>query len=171
MRVICDYNNLRYFITTKSLSTCQAQYAKELAKFNFKIKYKLGKVDPANILSQCLDYTKGIKDTSKRIVLNTILPILQQKLQVRGLVGGPGATILYQRVVYIQYTSDPRELGAGGLEHPAILSKTTLTSLIALNPREDSLTQAIVPYNNLANYLYIARNFDSTNFTQSLMPQ
>ena len=39
----------------------------------------------------------------------------------------------------MQYASDPRELGAGGLERPTILSKTTLTSLIALNPREDPL--------------------------------
>jgi hypothetical protein len=50
-RVLCDYNNLKYFITTKSLSTRQARYTKELAKFDFKIKYKLGKVNPTNILS------------------------------------------------------------------------------------------------------------------------
>jgi len=50
-RVLYNYNNYRYFITTKSLSTCLAQYAKELAKFNFKIKYKLSKTNSANILS------------------------------------------------------------------------------------------------------------------------
>ena len=50
-RVLCDYNNLRYFITTKSLSTRQAWYTKKLTKFNFKIKYKLGKANPVNILS------------------------------------------------------------------------------------------------------------------------
>ena len=86
-------------------------------------------------------------------------------------MGGPSATILYQRVVYIQYTSDPYKLGAGRLERPAILSKTTLTSLIALNPREDPLAQATVPYNNLASYLYITRYFASTDFTQSLVLQ
>ena len=64
-------------MTTKSLSACQAWYTKELAKFDFEIKYKLGKVNPANVLSWCLDYTKGFKDGSKRTVFNTILPILQ----------------------------------------------------------------------------------------------
>jgi len=94
MRVLCDYNNLRYFITIKSLSACQARYTKKRAKFNFKIKYKLGEANPANILSWRLDYTKGFKDSSKRTVLNAILPILQQKLRVIGLIGGPGATTL-----------------------------------------------------------------------------
>ena len=50
MHIFCNYNNLRYFITIKSLSTHQAWYVKELAKFNFKIEYKLGKANPANIL-------------------------------------------------------------------------------------------------------------------------
>jgi len=49
-RVLYNYNNLKYFITTKSLSARQARYAKKLAKFNFKIKYKPGKINPANIL-------------------------------------------------------------------------------------------------------------------------
>ena len=170
-RVLYNYNNLRYFITTKSLSTRQARYAKELAKFNFKIKYKLGKVNPANILSQRLDYAKGFKDSSKRIVLDAMLPILQQKLRVIGLMGGPGTTIPHQRVAYVQHISDPRELGAGRLERPAILSKTTLTGLIALNPRKDPLAQATVPYNNPASYLRIIRYFTSTDFAQSLVPQ
>ena len=91
-RVLCDHNNLRYFITTKSLSTRQAQYAKKLAKFNFKIKYKPGKANPANILSWRLNYAKGFKNSSKRTVLNTILPTLQEKLRVIGLIGGPSAT-------------------------------------------------------------------------------
>ena len=169
MRVLCDYNNLRYFITIKSLSARQAWYTKKLAKFNFKIKYKLGKVNPTNILSWRPDYTKGFKDSSKRTVLNTILPILQQKLRVMGLVGGPSATTPNQRVACMQHASDPREHGAGGLGCPAILSKTSLTGLMAFNPKEDPLAQAMVPYNNLASYLRIARYFTSTNFTQSLM--
>ena len=72
-----NYNNLKYFITIKSLSTHQAQYTKELAKFDFKIKYKLSKVNPTNILFQYLNYAKGFKDSSKRTVFNAILPILQ----------------------------------------------------------------------------------------------
>ena len=75
--VLYNYNNLRYFITTKSLFTYQTQYTKELARFNFKIKYKPNKLNPANILFKYLDYAKGFKNSSKRIILNAILPILQ----------------------------------------------------------------------------------------------
>ena len=92
--ILYNYNNLKYFIITKSLFTRQAQYIEELTKFNFKIEYKLGKANPANILFWRLDYAKGFKNSNKRIVLNTILPILQQKLQVIGLIGGPSTTIL-----------------------------------------------------------------------------
>jgi len=69
----------------------------------------------------------------------------------------------------VQYVSDPCELSAGGLERPAILSKTTPTDLIALNPREDPLAQATVPHNNPASHLRIICYFASTNFTQSLV--
>ena len=75
--MLYNYNNFRYFITTKSLSAYQAQYAKELAKFDFEIKYKPGKVNPTNILFWRPDYAKGFKDSSKRIVLNAMLPTLQ----------------------------------------------------------------------------------------------
>jgi hypothetical protein len=94
MRIFYNYNNLRYIITTKSLSTYQAWYTKELTKFNFKIKYKLSKVNCINILFWRLDYAKGFKNGSKRTVLNAILPTLQQKLRVMGLVGGPSTTTL-----------------------------------------------------------------------------
>ena len=94
--ILYNYNNFKYFIIIKNLFTYQAQYIKELAKFNFKIKYKLSKANPINILFQHLDYTKGFKNSNKRTVFNTILPILQQKLWVMGLVGGPSATISNQ---------------------------------------------------------------------------
>jgi hypothetical protein len=96
--ILYNYNNLRYFMTTKSLSARQAQYTEELAKFNFKIEYKPSKSNPANALFWHLDYAKGFKDGSKRIILNAILPTLQQKLWVIGLVGGPSATILTPQV-------------------------------------------------------------------------
>ena len=152
MRVLCNHNNLRYFITTKSLSTYQAQYAKELAKFNFKIKYKPGKANPANTLSQHLNYAKGFKDGSKRTVFNAILPILQQKLQVIGLIGGPSTTIPHQQVACVQYISNP-------------------CKLIALNSREDPLAQATAPYNNLVSHLRIIHYFTGTDFVQSLILQ
>ena len=92
--MLYNYNNFKYFITIKSLSTYQAWYTKKLTKFNFKIKYKLSKANSANILSQHLDYAKGFKDNSKRTVFNAILPILQQKLQVKGLMSGPSVITL-----------------------------------------------------------------------------
>ena len=67
-------------MTTKSLFIYQAWYAKELARFNFKIEYKPNKLNPVNVLFWYLDYTKGFKNSSKRTILNAILPILQQKL-------------------------------------------------------------------------------------------
>jgi len=71
----------------------------------------------------------------------------------------------------VQYTSDPCKFGAGGLKRPAILFKTTLTNLMALNPREDPLAQATVPHNNPVSHLRIIRYFASTDFTQSLVPR
>jgi len=71
----------------------------------------------------------------------------------------------------MQYASNPREYGAGGLGCPAILSKTSLTGLMAFNPREDPLAQATVPRDDLASHLRIIRYFAGTNFAQSLMPR
>ena len=64
----------------------------------------------------------------------------------------------------MQYASDLCELGAGGLERPAILSETILTNLMALDPREDPLAQATVPRDDLASYLRIVRYFAGTDF-------
>ena len=132
MYILYNYNKFRYFITIKSLSTYQAQYTKKLAKFNFKIKYKLSKLNPANILLQGLNYAKGFKNSSKRMIFNAILPILQQKLWVIGLVGGPSITTLMPRVVYLQYINNFYKSSTSKLEYPAIFNKT-LTNLIVLN--------------------------------------
>ena len=83
-------------MTTKNLFVYQARYAKELAKFDFEIEYKPGKANPANVLFQRPNYAKGFKDGSKRTVLNAILLTLQQKLQVMGFMGGPGAITPHQ---------------------------------------------------------------------------
>ena len=114
----------------------------------FTITTILGKVNPANTLFRRPDYAKGFKDGSKRTVLNAILPTLQQKLRVMGLVGGPGATTLNQRVACIQHASDPREHGAGGPKCPTILFETSSIGLMVLDPRENPLAQATVPCDN-----------------------
>ena len=158
-------------MTTKSLSARQARYAEELAKFDFEIKYKPGKANPADALSRRPDYAKGFKDGSKRTVLNAMLPTLQQKLRVMGLVGGPGATTPNQQVACVQHASDPREHGAGGPRCPAILSETSSIGLIAFDPRENPLAQATVPRDDPASHLRIVRYFAGTDFAQSLVPR
>ena len=168
--ILYNYNNFRYFITIKSLSTRQAQYAEELARFNFKIKYKFSKLNPTNILFQCLDYAKGFKNSSKRTILNAILPILQQKLRVIGLMGGPNTTTLIPQVVYLQYISDPYKPSTSEPEYSVILNNT-LINLMVLDPKKDPLAQVMVPYNNLVSHLYIIYYLASTNFAQSLVLQ
>jgi hypothetical protein len=44
----------------KNLTPKQACWAKELARFNFKIKYKLGQENLADRPSRRLDYAKGL---------------------------------------------------------------------------------------------------------------
>ena len=168
--ILCNYSNFKYFITTKSLFTCQTQYAKKLARFNFKIKYKPSKLNSTNTLFQHLDYAKGFKNSSKRTILNAILPILQQKLRVMGLVKGPSTTTLTPQVACLQHISNPHKPSTSKLKCPTILNNT-LTNLIALDPKKDLLAQAIVPYNNLASYLRIIYYFTGTDFAQSLMPR
>src|SRR5438270_474798 len=46
--VLVDYANLRYFITTKELSRCQARWAERLAAFDFEIQYRKGSTNPAD---------------------------------------------------------------------------------------------------------------------------
>jgi hypothetical protein len=58
--VLSNYANLKYFITTKDLTPKQARWAKELARFNFEIKYKLGQENPADRPSRRPDYAKGL---------------------------------------------------------------------------------------------------------------
>ena len=87
-----------------------------------------------------------------------------------GFVGGPNTIILILQVACLQYISDPYKPGISRLKCPAILNKT-LTDLIILNPKKDPLAQVIVPYNNLASYLYIIYYLTGIDFVQSLMPQ
>jgi hypothetical protein len=58
--VLSDHNNLRYFITTKELSPKQARWAEELARFDFKIKYKPRADNPADGLSRRPNYAQGL---------------------------------------------------------------------------------------------------------------
>ena len=48
-------------MTMKELTPWQVRWAEELARFDFEIEYKLGENNPADRLSQRLDYAKGFK--------------------------------------------------------------------------------------------------------------
>ena len=53
--VLINYNNLRQFIDTKSLSSKQVRWAQELSRYHFQINYRQGKANGAiDILSQYL---------------------------------------------------------------------------------------------------------------------
>ena len=67
-----------------------------------------------------------------------MLPILQQKLRVMGLVGSLSTTILILQVVCLQYISISCKSSTSGLEYPVIFNNT-LTNLIVLDLREDHL--------------------------------
>ena len=67
-----------------------------------------------------------------------MLPILQQKLQVMGLIEGLSIIILTPQVVYLQYISNPYKPNISRLECPAILNNI-LTNLIVLDPKKNPL--------------------------------
>ena len=45
--VLTDHNNLRRFMNTKSLSSCQVRWAQELCRYYFRIDYCQGKANGA----------------------------------------------------------------------------------------------------------------------------
>ena len=54
IKVITDYKNLKYFITTKKITKRQARWAEFLSGFNFVIFYTPGKKNrKADLLTRC----------------------------------------------------------------------------------------------------------------------
>jgi hypothetical protein len=81
--VLTDYDNLKYFMTTKVLSWRQARWAQVLSMYDFTIAYRPGKVNPADGPSRRPDYEYNVDQGE------LMLPTLQRKLRVakgRGLV-------------------------------------------------------------------------------------
>jgi len=50
--VLIDYNNLKGFIKVKALNGRQARWAIALAAYDFIIKYRAGKINPADAPSR-----------------------------------------------------------------------------------------------------------------------
>ena len=80
--MLSDHDNLRYFMTTQTLTGRQARIAEHLAGYNFVIEYKKGTANPSDGLSRRPDYFRGFKDTIKRRQLQGMLLTLQQKLRI-----------------------------------------------------------------------------------------
>ena len=61
--VLTDYNNLRRFMDTKSLSFWQVRWAQELSRYHFQIDYRQGKANAAaDALSQVPQRNQNKKD-------------------------------------------------------------------------------------------------------------
>ena len=72
--VLTDHNNLRYFMKTTNLNRRQSRWALVLAEYDFEIKYRPGKTNPADGPSRRPDYEGGADD-------EICLPTLQNKLK------------------------------------------------------------------------------------------
>ena len=56
--VLLDYNNLKYFMTKKKLTSRQARWAEGLAEFDFRIEYRAGSKNLADGPSRRPDYSE-----------------------------------------------------------------------------------------------------------------
>ena len=58
--MLIDYNNLRRFMNTKSLSSRQVRWAQELSRYHFRINYCQGKANrAADALSRYPQQSQG----------------------------------------------------------------------------------------------------------------
>ena len=71
VEVLSDYSNLKYFISTKSLSAHQARWVEELSKYNFEILYRPGARNPADGFSRRPDY-ESLAEVSVSLMLLTL---------------------------------------------------------------------------------------------------
>jgi transposase InsO family protein len=80
VEVLTDHNNLQGFMGVKELSGRQSRWALYLAAFDFYIKHRAGKLNPADAPSRRPDYAEA------EVAVNNMLPTLQKKL---GLTEAP----------------------------------------------------------------------------------
>jgi len=80
VEVLTDHKALEYFMSTKSLLARQARWAEILSRYNFKILYRLGKVNKADPLTrmdidtQALNQTKEIARKQQLIPTDALDP-------------------------------------------------------------------------------------------------
>jgi hypothetical protein len=79
--VLTDHNNLQYFMTTKELNGRQARWAEKLARFDFIIQHRPGKLNPADAPSRRPDYEMTEAERAS-IALSTLQNLLQTQKNV-----------------------------------------------------------------------------------------
>ena len=73
--VYSDHQALEYFMTTKKLSARQARWAELLARYNFQIKYQLGKENhKADVLTRREEDVKTQNELKEKTRFQTVLP-------------------------------------------------------------------------------------------------
>jgi hypothetical protein len=77
-----DHNNLRYFLTTKSLNSRQTRWSEKLQRFNFYIRYRPGKTNPADGPSRRPDYLRAAKADSLKYNEQNV-EALREKLELK----------------------------------------------------------------------------------------
>jgi hypothetical protein len=80
LQVITDHNNLRGFLTTRTLSRRQAGWAMKLAGFDLEITHRAGKLNPADGPSR---YPRGASGQGEERA-EDMLPTLHKILQLEG---------------------------------------------------------------------------------------
>ena len=78
IHIISDYNNFRYFITTKKLNAKQIRWIEKLIAFNFIIEYRKRKLNFANASSKKSDIIKSNNNENNN---DNFLLILRNKLR------------------------------------------------------------------------------------------
>jgi RNase H-like domain found in reverse transcriptase/Integrase zinc binding domain/Reverse transcriptase (RNA-dependent DNA polymerase) len=67
--VVTDHANLQYYRQPQKINRCVARYLGDLAKYNFKMVHKPGKLNRADHLSRRPDYDEGKEDNKEVQVL------------------------------------------------------------------------------------------------------
>ena len=91
VKVITDYKALEYFMSSKLLFARQARQAKILSCYYFRITYKLGKLNKADLLTrieETKDLNQAKRDNCKQILLlfQNLDSYILQKLKVNSIM-------------------------------------------------------------------------------------
>lgn len=138
IKVLTNYNNLKYFMGQPMLNSRQARWAMKLSPYDFLISHRPGKTNPADAPSRRPDY-KGENES-----INRLLSTLQQKLaRIKSLSNFILAAIKAAYKDSVGYTH--RKYGFNSEYLVALNSLSMDKSPLATGPREEvSVKKAIL---------------------------